>query len=91
MLDLKNKVNAISQAFADQPGLKIQKTNIEAYKITDTTLKTYGIVVSTFFVLDKDVRKGFFEESVLLADVKSTIMLKMLFLTKSNININFQA
>ncbi len=81
----------MSQAFAHQLGLKIRKTNVRAQKIDGTTLKTYGIVVSTFSILDKDGRERFFEESFLLADVKTSIVLGMLFLTMSNTNVDFQA
>ncbi len=90
LLDLRSKVNAISQAFAHQLGLKIWKTNVGVQKIDGTTLETYVIVVSTFSVLDKDGRKKIFEESFLLANVKSDIVLRMLFLTMNNIDIDFQ-
>lgn len=49
------------------------------------------MVVSTFFVLNKDEKERFFEESFLLADVKPDIVLKMLFLTMRNTDIDFQA
>ena len=49
------------------------------------------MIVSIFFVLNKDDRKRFFEESFLLVDVKLDIVFKRLFLTISNIDINFQA
>ena len=49
------------------------------------------MVVSTFSELDKDNKERFFEEGFLLADVKPDVMLEMLFLTISNINIDFQA
>ncbi len=49
------------------------------------------MIVLTFSVLDKDGRKRFFEESFLLADIKPNIVLKMLFLTMSNADIDFQA
>ncbi len=49
------------------------------------------MVVSIFFVLDKDDREKFFEESFLLADIKSDVVLRMLFLTMSNVSIDFQA
>ncbi len=48
------------------------------------------MVVSNFSVLDKDGKKRLFEENFLLADVKPNIVLRMLFLTKSNADINFQ-
>ncbi len=79
LLDSESKVNAMSQAFAQQLGLKICKTNVGALKIDSTTLETYKMVISTFSMSDKDRRKRFFEESFLLADVKPDIMLGMPF------------
>ncbi len=52
-------------------------------------LETYGVVVSTFSVLDKDSRKRFFKKSFLLADVKLDIVLGIPVLTMSNIDVNF--
>ncbi len=52
---------------------------------------TNKIVVSTFPVLDKDGRERFFEESFLLADVRSDIVLGIPFLTLSNADVDFQA
>ncbi len=48
------------------------------------------MVISTFFVSDKDGRERFFEESFLLTNVKPDVILKMLFLTMSNADIDFQ-
>ncbi len=91
LLDSRSEVNAMSQAFAQQIGFKIRKTNVGAQKIDGTTLETYGMVVSTFSVLDKDGRKRFFEESFLLADVRLDIVLKIPFLTMSNADVDFKA
>ena len=49
------------------------------------------MIVSTFFILDKDGRGRFFEESFLLADIKPEIVLEMPFLTMSNADVDFQA
>ncbi len=49
------------------------------------------MVVSTFSVSDKDGRERFFEESFLLAEVKPNIVLRMLFLTMSDADVDFQA
>ncbi len=46
LLDSGSEVNAMSQAFALQLGLKTRKTNFGAQKIDGTTLETYGMVVS---------------------------------------------
>ncbi len=91
LLDSGNGVNAMSQAFVHQLWLKIRKTNIWAQKIDDTTLKTSGMVVSIFFMLDKDGKESFFEESFLLANVKPDIVLRMLFLIIKNADVDFQA
>ena len=91
LLDSGNEVNAMNLAFASQLGLKIRKTNVGAQKINGITLETYGMVVSTFSVSDKDGRERFFEESFLLAEVKPKIVLGMPFLTMSNADVNFQA
>ncbi len=54
-------------------------------------MKTYEIIVSTFFVSDKHSRERFFEKSFLLTHVKPDIVLGMSFLTMSNANIDFLA
>ena len=81
----------MSLMIASQLGFKIWNTNIGAPKIDGIILKIYGMVVSTFSLSDKDGREKFFEESFLLADVKSEIVLGMLFLTISNADVDFQA
>ncbi len=91
MLDSKSKVNAISQVFAYQLGFKIWKNNVRAQKIDGTTLETYGMIVSTFSMSDKDGKKRFFKKSFLLVDFKPDIVLGILFLKMSNIDINFEA
>ncbi len=50
---------------------------------------TYGIVVSTFSVLDKDDKEKYFEESFLLADIKLNVVPGMPFLTMSNADVDF--
>ena len=48
------------------------------------------MVIFNFFILDKDHKKRFFEENFLLANVKLDIVLRIFFLTISNVNIDFQ-
>ena len=81
----------MSQVFAYQLGLAIQKTSVRAQKIDGTTLETYRIVVSNFFESDKDNKERIVVKSVLLADVKLKIVFEMPFLTISNANIDIQA
>ena len=47
------------------------------------------MVISTFFISDKDSRERFFEKSFLLANVKPEIVLGMPFLTMSNADVDF--
>ena len=91
LLDSRSKVNAISQAFAQQLGLKICKTNIITQKINGIILETYKMVVFTFSISDKDSKKKFFEENFLLADVKPDVIFEMPFQTINNADINFLA
>lgn len=51
----------------------------------------YGIVVSTFSVLDKDGKVRFSKKSFLLTNVKLDVVFEMHFLTMSNIDIDFKA
>ena len=80
----------MSLAFASQLGLRIWKTNVEAQNVDCTILETYKVVVSTFFLSDKDNWERFFEKSFLLVNVKPDTRLKMPFITMSNVNIDFQ-
>ncbi len=67
------------------------KTNVRAHKINSITLEIYGIVVSTFFVPNKDGKERFFEKSFLLANVKSDIVFEIHFLTINNTDVDFEA
>ena len=80
----------MSQVFAFQLGLKIQKTNVEAQKIDGTILKTYRMIVFTIFVSNKDSKERFFEKSFLLIDINPDVVLGMPFFIISNANIDFQ-
>ena len=91
LLDCKSEVNAMNPVFASQLGLKIWKTNVGVLKINDSTLEIYGMIVSIFFVSDKDNRERFFEKNFLLAEIKPDILLELLFLTMSNVDVDFQA
>ena len=49
------------------------------------------MVISTFFVLDKNGRESFFEKSFLLANIKLYIIPGISFWTINNTDIDFQA
>ncbi len=48
------------------------------------------MIVSIFFILDKDNMVRFFEENFLLADVKLDLVLRILFLIINNVDIDFK-
>ena len=80
----------MSQVFASQLDLKIWITIVGVQKIDSTILQTYEMVVFTFSILDKDNKEKFLKKSFLLADNNPDVVLKMLFLTMSNVDIHFQ-
>ena len=90
LLDSKSKINSMSQAFAHQFGFKTQKSNIKTLKIDGIILETYGMVISTFSMSNKDVRKRFFKKSFAMANVTPDIVLKMPFLIINNVDVDFQ-
>lgn len=79
----------MSPTFSQKLGPKTRKTNIKAKIIKTTTLKTYKIVISTFFLLDKYGRARFLEKTFLSANFSPNVVFRIFFLTMSNIDINF--
>lgn len=56
--------------------------------MNNTTLDTYKMIVSIFFISDKDDIKRFFEGSLLLANVKPDVVFRISFLTMSNVDVH---
>ena len=69
--------------------LKVRPTNIEAWKINGSNLKTFGIVLASFKVEDKLEKPQFFQKTFLLANLNIKVILSMPILTLSNANIQF--
>ena len=88
-LNLGSEVNAIHPAFAERLGFVMRTTNVGAQKIDGTTLKTYGMVVAAFSVIDQADRVRFFEETFLVANVSPDVVLRMSFITLSGVDVNF--
>ena len=70
-------------------GLKIYTTNVGAQKINNFILKTFRMVLASFEMEDKLGRTQYFQKTFLLADISVKVVLKMLFLTFSNADIQF--
>lgn len=52
LFDLGSEVNAIHSTFAKKLDLSIRLIDVKAWKINDTMLNTYKIVVAAFSVID---------------------------------------
>lgn len=89
LLDLKSKVNIIHPIFAQKLGLRVRLIDIEAQKIDDIMLDTYGMLVAIFLVIDKVNQLKFFKKIFLMTNVSLEIVLRMPFVILSNTNIDF--
>lgn len=75
--------------FAKKPSIYIWQTKISAQKIIKLSLKTFGIVITSFLINDKAKRSQYFEKTLLLANISIDVVLGILFLTLNNTKINF--
>ena len=55
----------------------------------DSILEIFGIVLTSFYVKNKFGRAQFFQETFLLVEIYVKMVLRMLFLTFNNANIQF--
>ena len=89
LINSGSEVNAMTPANVSRLGLRVDRTDIKAQKIDGSTLKTFEIVLASFQVKDKLGRTRFFQETFLLADINTEIVLGMPFLILSNTNVQF--
>lgn len=73
--------------FAAELNLITRPTDIKVQKIDDFVLKTYDIVIVEFLISDKLHKIRFFEKTFLLFEISIKIVLRMFFLTLSNVDI----
>lgn len=59
--------------------------------IDNSNLETFEIIISAFLDTDKANRVQFFENTFLLGNVSIDMILKILFLTLSNVDIRFSS
>lgn len=76
-------------SFIKKLGLYACKTNIDAQKINGSKFKIFGMVITSFLVENKDGKSCFFEEIFPLANIGRDVDFEMLFLTLSNVEVNF--
>ena len=89
LLNSGSKVNAINLAYASKLGFRVHCTNIEAQKIDGSIVELFGMVLASFQVEDKFGRIRLFQETFLLADISTEVVLGMLFLNLSNADVQF--
>ena len=89
LIDSGNEVNAMTLAYAPKLGLKVHHIDVGDQKIDSCPFKTFEIVLANFQVEDKLRRTWYFQETFLLADISTEIVLNMSFLTLSNANVQF--
>ena len=76
-------------AYTAHLGLKVRVTDVNTEKINGSLLATYGMVITVFQVIDKLGCSWFFQETFLLTDTNIKVVLDMLFLTFSNVDVQF--
>ena len=89
LLNSGNEVNAINPAYTLRLSLQVHYTNIRAQKIDGSTLEIFGMVLANFQVEDKLGKIWFFQETFLLANISTKVVLDMPFLILSNANVQF--
>ncbi len=79
----------MTQAYIAKLGLAPRITNVDVQKIDSLALKTYGMTIVGFSVVNKPRQIRFFKKTFLLVDTSIKVILGMLFLSLSNANIHF--
>ena len=89
LINLNNKINAMTLASTKQPSFQIRKTDVRVLKIDNSLLKTPKMVIAAFQVIDKLCKARFFKKNNLLANTIMELKLEMPFFTFSNADIQF--
>ena len=79
----------MTSAYISKLGLQARHTNIGAQKIDGFNLQMFVMVLADFQVEDKLGKARFFQETFILADISVEVVLGMLFLTFSNVDVQF--
>lgn len=67
----------------------MQKIDIGIQKDDGNQMETFGIVIASFSMDNKDGKFCFFEKTFLLVDISIDILFRMTFLILSNVQIEF--
>ena len=89
LINWDSEVNVINQNFVKKLGFRVYKAKVCTQKIDGLELNTFGMVIASFLVKNKERKYHFFEEIFLRADISINIALLMPFFTLNNIEIDF--
>lgn len=89
LINFGSKINTIIPTYIKKLGSTPCKTRIRAQKMDDITVKIYGMALAVFLIQDSLERVQFFGDTFLLIDIRMEIILRMSFLSLSNLNIEF--
>lgn len=53
LINFESKLNVIKPTYAAKLGRRMQKTNVNSNNIDNSALKTYHIIIATFYIFDK--------------------------------------
>ena len=84
-----SKINGITLAYTKRLDFQIRKIDDGAQKIDRSLLKTFGIVIAGFEVIDKLGRVRFFQKTLLLANTSIEIVLEIPVFTFNNADVYF--
>lgn len=70
-------------------GFRIREIRVGMQMINSSKLDTFGMVIAFFSMEDKKRRSHFFKKTILYTNINMDVILRMFFLTLSNIKIDF--
>lgn len=89
-INSSSKIHIIQPNFTWKPGLRICKTNISAYKIDESKLKIFRIIIASFQEGNKDENSCFIEKTFLPIEIIMDYAFGMLFFSWSKVKIYFK-
>lgn len=82
LLNLENEVNIIQPNLVEKLGFFIKLIDVEAQKIDNIILNTYGLVIAGFLVINKANQIKFFKEFFLMTNISLEVVFRMFFYLK---------
>ena len=87
LIDSFSKIIIINLDIAKNFGLQVWYINIDTQKINRSKLHTFGMVLTSFSIENKEIRSYFFIKTFLIVNLSIDISLEILFFTLSNFKL----